>query len=78
MTFILYPAFALLSLLLGGTSLRQVIPAQPPTGQQTERFFLPLLPFFTLATVLFAVMFMSTTQLAFLLQEDGIQDSAAF
>ncbi len=76
-TFALYPAFALIGLGLGLVSLGQVKPGQMRTAAQSEPFFLRLLPFFLLAALLFIVIFMASTQFAFLLQEDGIKDPAA-
>jgi MFS family permease len=68
--------FALAGLLLGLFSLRQVKTAQPGPGAHVEPFFLRLLPLFALATLIYVVMFMGSTQFAFLLQEDGIRDPA--
>jgi MFS family permease len=76
LAFIQYPVFALATFLIAAMSLRQVKPARPKAGERFEPYFMPLLPFFLLAAVLFLVMFMGSTQFAFLLQEDGIQDPA--
>lgn len=74
--FIQYPVFALATFILASLSIRQIKPTQPPVGQRLEPYFARLLPFFVLASVLFLVMFMGSTQFAFLLQEDGIQNPA--
>jgi MFS family permease len=76
-TFGIYPVFALIGLGMGLVSVGQVKPGQMRSAAQSEPFFLRLLPFFLLATLLFIVIFMASTQFAFLLQEDGIKDPAA-
>jgi len=75
-TFVTYPAFALIGLAMGLVCVGQVKPGQMRSTTCSEPFFFRLLPFFLLATLLFIVMFMGSTQFAFLLQEDGIQDPA--
>jgi MFS family permease len=75
-TFAIYPVFALIGLVMGLVSVGQVKPAQLRSAR-SEPFFLRLLPFFLLASLLFIVIFMASTQFAFLLQEDGIKDPAA-
>jgi MFS family permease len=76
-TFAIYPLFALIGMGLGLVSLGQVKPGQLRQAAQREPFFLRLLPFFLLAALLFIVIFMASTQFAFLLQEDGVKDPAA-
>jgi MFS transporter, ACDE family, multidrug resistance protein len=76
-TFGIYPVFALIGLTLGLVSVSQVKPGQMRSATRSEPFFLRLLPFFLLATLLFVVIFMASTQFAFLLQEDGVRDPAA-
>jgi MFS family permease len=76
-TFAIYPVFALIGLAMGLVSVGQVKPGQMRTAGSREPFFMRLLPFFLLATLLFIVIFMASTQFAFLLQEDGITDPAA-
>ncbi|MBV8804578.1 MAG: MFS transporter, partial [Sinobacteraceae bacterium] len=74
MAFVLYPAFSAAGLLLTIGSLRQIKPegesaSAPPVLKR-------LLPFYLLAVFLFAVMFMGSTQFAFLLDENGIKSPA--
>ena len=77
LTFVVYPVFACVGLAMGFVSVSQVKPGQMRSGVRSEPFFLRLLPFFVLAALLFVVIFMGSTQFAFLLQEDGIRDPAA-
>src|SRR5262249_12495501 len=72
-----YPVFALIGLLMALVSVGQVKPGQMRSTARSEPFFLRLLPFFLLASLLFIVIFMASTQFAFLLQEDGIKDPAS-
>ena len=74
-TFVTYPVFALIGLAMAFVSVSQVKPGQMRTVR-SEPFFLRLLPFFLLATLLFILIFMGSTQFAFLLQEDGVKDPA--
>jgi MFS family permease len=74
LAFLQYPSFALVTFAMVCVSLKQVMPARARGDTQGERFFVRLLPFFLLATLLFLVIFMGSTQFAFLLQEDGIKD----
>src|SRR5262249_39167998 len=76
-TFGIYPVFALIGLVMALVSVGQVKPGQMRTTGRSEPFFLRLLPVFLLASVLFIIIFMASTQFAFLLQEDGIKDPAA-
>jgi len=76
MAFLQYPLFALPAFALVLVCMKQVRPARAHLAVAAERFFLRLLPFFLLATFLFLVIFMGSTQLAFLLEEDGIKDPA--
>ncbi len=77
LTFITFPVFGVIGLMMTFVSVSQVKPAQVSSATHSEAFFLRLLPFFLLATLLFVVIFMGSTQFAFLLQEDGITDPAA-
>jgi MFS family permease len=74
--FIQYPVFALVAFVIASLSIRQIKPTPPEAGARSEPYFARLLPFFLLASVIFLVMFMGSTQFAFLLQEDGIQNPA--
>ena len=76
-TFVIYPVFALIGLAMGFVSVGQVKPGQTRSAARSEPFFLRLLPFYLLAALLFILIFMASTQFAFLLQEDGIKDPAA-
>jgi MFS family permease len=62
---------------MGLVSVSQVKPGQMRSAARSEPFFVRLLPFFLLATLLFVLIFMASTQFAFLLQEDGVRDPAA-
>ena len=77
LTFVSFPVFGLIGLLMTFASLSQVKPGQVSSATHSEPFFLRLLPFFLLATLLYVVIFMGSTQFAFLLQEDGVTDPAA-
>jgi MFS family permease len=77
LTFVTFPVFGLIGLVMAFVSVSQVKPAQVSSAARSKPFFLRLLPFFVLATLLYVVMFMGSTQFAFLLQEDGVTDPAA-
>jgi len=72
LAFAQYPAFAALALLLSAVSLRQVRPKRETIGVAPLPYILGLLPLYMLGAILFAVMFMGSTQFAFILEEDGI------
>lgn len=72
LSFAQYPVFACLALLLGLLSLRQVKPGGDGARQPRTPFFTRLLPFYLLATLLFLILFMASTQFVFLLQADGV------
>jgi YNFM family putative membrane transporter len=76
LAFATYPVFGLVGVVMGFASVSQVKPGQTAAATPSEPFFLRLLPFFLLAALLYIVMFMGSTQFAFLLQEDGVQDPA--
>jgi MFS family permease len=75
LAFIQYPIFAAAGLVLVFIALRQARPARNPTVA-AEPFFKPLLPIYLLASLLSAVMFMGSTQFAFLLAADGMSNPA--
>ncbi len=75
LAFIQYPIFAAAGLLLVFIALRQARLARNPTVA-AEPFFRPLLPIYLLASLLSAVMFMGSTQFAFLLAADGMSNPA--
>lgn len=72
LAFVQYPVFGALGFVLVWLSLRQVKPAARSASGNDGRVVVRLLPFYLLAALLFAVMFMATTQFAFLLEMDGI------
>jgi MFS family permease len=76
LSFVTYPLFGLIGLVMAFVSVNQVKPGQTRSAVASEPFFLRLLPLFLLVTVLYIVMFMGSTQFAFLLQEDGVKDPA--
>lgn len=65
------PAFALAFVGIG-----QAKPEPDPVARARQPYFKRLLPFYLLAALLFAVLFMASTQYAFLLQQEGIADPA--
>jgi ACDE family multidrug resistance protein len=71
-----FPAFGLIAIVLTLFSIRQV----KPERDQPEKIGRPhvkrLMPFYLLTVLLFAVIFMGSTPLVFLLEEDGIRDPA--
>jgi MFS family permease len=76
LTFLQYPAVGLIACALAFVSVRQVKPEREDAGEARQGFLLRLLPFYLLVTVLFAVLFMGSTQFAFMLEEDGIRNPA--
>ena len=77
LAFAQFPAFAAVGLLLVLVSVRQVRPGRSADTSVHETPFLArLLAFYFLSTMLYAVMFMGSTQFAFLLQSDGISSSS--
>jgi MFS family permease len=78
LAFLQYPVFGAVGVLLGAASLRQVRPGAEATGGTAGHapYFARLLPFYLLAVLLFVVLFMGSTQFAFLLEEDGIHSAA--
>lgn len=76
LAFAQFPVFATAGLVLALLSVRQVRPAPTGAGVRGKPFLARLLPFYLLSTLLFAVMFMGSTQFAFLLQSDGIGSSS--
>jgi MFS family permease len=76
LAFVQYPVFGLLAFLVAFASVGQVKPTEATAENVVEPFFARLLPFYLLATLLFTVMFLGSTQFAFLLEEDGIRSPA--
>jgi MFS family permease len=72
LSFVQYPVFGCLTLLLGLIALRQVRPGSEAGTRSRAPFFKRLLPFYLLAALLFLILFMASTQFVFLLQADGI------
>jgi MFS family permease len=75
LAFVQYPVFGLLGLALAYASLRQVRP-QRESGSADSSVLRSLWPFYALVVVLFAVMFMASTQYAFALDDAGIDNTA--
>ncbi len=71
LAFVQFPLFGAAACLLASVSLRQVRPGSRAPSIEGAQLILRLLPFYLLAALLFAVMFMASTQFAFLLQLDG-------
>lgn len=76
LAFAQFPVFATAGLLLALYSVRQVKPARSSAAGRGKPFLVRLLPFYFLSTMLFAAMFMGSTQFAFLLQSDGVGSSS--
>lgn len=76
LAFIQFPVFGVVGALLGYLSLRQVKPERPREAGRNARILLRLVPFYLLATLLFAVIFLASTQFAFLLQLDGVNSAS--
>jgi len=77
LAFIQFPVFGLLGCPLALMSVQQVYPSEAREKDSATPFLRRLLPFFLLATFLFAVRFMPSTQLPFVLNDNGIRDSGA-
>src|SRR5665213_1333703 len=76
LAFIQYPVFALAGLLLAWGGIGQVRPGREIPGATRQPYITGLLPFYLFTVLLFAVMFMGSTQFAFQLEADGITSSA--
>lgn len=76
LTFLQYPVFGALGFALAFPSLRQARPERQLAGVQNRPYLLRLLPFYLLVALMFAVMFMSSIQFAFMLEEVGVRDPA--
>ena len=77
LAFAQFPVFAATGLLLVLLGVRQVRPSRSrETSVHGKPFLIQLLPFYLLSTMLYALMFMGSTQFAFLLQSDGIGSSS--
>jgi MFS family permease len=74
LAFALYPAFGLASFLLALPTLKHLEVPQPRATPVRQHYLKQLLPFYLLATGLFTVIFMGSTQFTFLLQEDGVRN----
>jgi MFS transporter, ACDE family, multidrug resistance protein len=72
LSFVQYPIFGCLIVLLGLLALRQAKPGSQGGAQPRAPFFWRLLPFYLLAALLFLILFMASTQFVFLLQADGV------
>lgn len=75
LAFVQYSVFGLVGGCIAFVGLRQVRPRGDAVAASGDSSFLKrLLPFYLLVAVMFIVMFMSSTQFAFVMQEDGISD----
>lgn len=74
LAFALYPVFGLASFLLAFATLKHVEVGQPQASSVRQPYLEQLLPTYLLATGLFTVIFMGSTQFTFLLQEDGVRN----
>jgi MFS family permease len=72
LTFISYPAFGLAGFVLVFFGLGQAIPPRKLPDAATQPFFFRLLPFYLMAMLALAVMFMGSVQFPFMLEEDGM------
>jgi MFS family permease len=72
-TFLQYPAFGAIGLMLVVMALKQTKPRSQQNDGTSRPFFARLLPFYLLTAVLFAVMFISSAQFAFVMSEDGVR-----
>jgi MFS family permease len=70
-----FPVFGLIGLVLAFISIEQIYPSREHNGALACPFFRRLLPFFLLAMFLFSVRFMSSTQLPFVLDQNGIREA---
>jgi len=73
--FLQYPVFAVYGLVMVSMGLRQAKPELTTANQVQQPFFARMLPFYALASLISTVMFMGSTQFAFLLEEDGITNA---
>ena len=76
LAFVQYPVFALVGIVLAGLSLKQLRPAPSSASTPAAPYLARLMPFYLLTTWLMAVIFMGSSQLPFLLAEQGIVDLA--
>jgi MFS family permease len=76
LAFLPYPVFGLIGFMLAFATIRQVRPERERAGETSQPYLKRLLPFYLLALLLYAVMFMEATQFAFLLEEYGIRNPA--
>lgn len=76
LSFIQYPVFAIFAFVLAFASLKQRTPVLEESVGRRQPYFRRLFPFYVLAMLLFAIIFMGSTQFVFLLVGDGITDSA--
>jgi MFS family permease len=74
LTFVQYAVFGLIACVLAFASVRQVRPERERAGAAIQPYLMRLLPFYLLTVLLFAVMFMASTQFAFILDEGGIRN----
>lgn len=69
-----YPIFAIAGFLVAFVGIRQIRPVADSRGGRGTVGVARLAPFYVLAAVLFAVLFMASIQYAFLLEQDGFRN----
>jgi MFS family permease len=74
MAFVQYPVFAGIGLLIAFAGMPPAKPSATMKEPGLSGFLVRILPLYLLATVLSVMMFMGTTQFAFLLHADGVRD----
>jgi MFS family permease len=72
LSFVQYPVFGAVTLLLGLIALRQAKPQDNRSTLSHPPFFKRLLPFYLLSALLFLIIYIGPTQFVFVLQDDGI------
>lgn len=73
--FVQYVVFGLCALALAFAGIRQVKPQPAVSDRPRESQFTRLLPLYLLAALLFCVLFMASTQFAFVLRDNGVANS---
>lgn len=71
-----YLVFGVGAFALAFVGIGQAKPEPDSVTRASQPYFKRLLPFYLLAALLFAILFMASTQYAFLLQQEGIADPA--
>jgi MFS family permease len=77
LSFLQFPIFAVFAFALTLTGIKQARPLRESVGSKREPYLRRLLPLYLMSMLLFAVIFMGSTQFVFLLVDDGITDPAS-